>query len=186
MIDIYNWIDVPWYEWYYKMLISENRVLSMNYRRMWIVKELRPNIDQTWHYLFSFFCKKLSIHRIVMLLKKWPCPEWMIVCHNDWNPANNHPDNLRYDTYKSNTNDMRIHWTMSFLNKNHNPSLGKFWKDNHSSKPVCQHTKDWEFIRDWDSITEVHRELWIQISNITHCCRGRIKKTWWYIWKYKN
>ncbi len=186
MIDVFNWIDVPWYEGHYKMLVSENRILSLNYRRMRIIRELVPNIVRAWHYSFCLLSKKYFFHQLVMRLKEWACPEWMVVCHNDGNPANNHPDNLRYDTLKSNANDMRRHWTMFFINKNPKPSLGKFWIYNHSSKPVNQYTRNWEFIREWDSITEAHRELWLYISNITHCCRWRLRKTWWFIWKYKE
>lgn len=186
MIDIYNWIDVPWYVGQYKMLISENRVLSMNYRRTWKIRDLTSSIDKTWHCSFTFPLKRQSIHQLVMLIKEWPCPEWMVVCHNDWNASNNHPDNLRYDTLKWNTNDMRRHWTMFFINNNPKPSLGKFWWTHCTAKPVLQYTKDWEFIREWWAISEAHRELWLHISNITHCCRWRLWKTWGFIWKYKE
>ena len=34
-----------------------------------------------------------------------PCPDGLEVCHNDGNPSNDHVENLRYDTHKSNMQD---------------------------------------------------------------------------------
>ena len=34
-----------------------------------------------------------------------PCPDGLEVCHNDGNPANDHVENLRYDTHRGNMQD---------------------------------------------------------------------------------
>ncbi len=41
-------------------------------------------------------------HQLVALAFIGPCPRGMIVCHNDDNPSNNIPKNLRYDTHENN------------------------------------------------------------------------------------
>lgn len=50
-----------------------------------------------------------AIHRLVLLAFVGPCPEGMEACHNDGNHLNNHFSNLRWDTRKSNWNDMKLH-----------------------------------------------------------------------------
>jgi len=48
-----------------------------------------------------------SVHRLVMLAFRGPCPENMAVCHGDGDRTNNRLDNLRYDTYAANYQDTR-------------------------------------------------------------------------------
>jgi hypothetical protein len=55
--------------------------------------------------------KRLFVHRLVALAFIGPCPEGFQVCHNDGNPRNNVPGNLRYDTPKGNTADKKLHGT---------------------------------------------------------------------------
>ncbi len=45
------------------------------------------------------------VHRLVMLAFVGPCPEGLVVCHNDDNPKNNRLENLRYDTQQANVDD---------------------------------------------------------------------------------
>lgn len=45
------------------------------------------------------------VHRLIMSAFVGPCPEGLIVCHNDDNPDHNHLSNLRYDTPQSNVHD---------------------------------------------------------------------------------
>ena len=108
-----------------------------------------------------------------MLIKEWPCPEWMEVCHNDWNPTNNHPDNLRYDTHSANWKDAYRHWK-----KIQSIMLWKFWKDNHLSKKVI-----WWLI-EFESIREAERITGIDNSTISRCCRWKQKTAWGIVWKY--
>ena len=56
------------------------------------------------------------------------------------------------------------------------------------SKPIIQFTLDGELIREWNSATEVERELNIAHNQITACCKKRknYKSAGGYIWKYKN
>jgi hypothetical protein len=41
-------------------------------------------------------------------------------------------------------------------------------------------------IKEWNDITQASKELNIYNSNISMCCKGKLKTTGGYIWKYKN
>ncbi len=56
----------------------------------------------------------LGVHQVVALAFLGPVPEGMEVAHNDGNPANPLPGNLRYDTPQGNTDDKRRHGTWQF------------------------------------------------------------------------
>lgn len=66
-----------------------------------------------------------------------------------------------------------------------NPAYGKIGKDHPASKKVIQFTKEGNFIREWDSISDVYRDLKIIPTNITAVCRGRAKSAGGFKWKYK-
>ena len=54
------------------------------------------------------------------------------------------------------------------------------------SIPVLQFSKDGTFIKDWPSISEASRKLGIARTHICACCKGRIKSSGGYVWKYKK
>ena len=54
------------------------------------------------------------------------------------------------------------------------------------SKPIIQFTLEGVFIREWQSATIASRELNINQSNISACCKGRYKTCRGFIWKYKD
>lgn len=45
------------------------------------------------------------VHQLVLLAFVGPCPEGMLACHGNDNPADNRPENLRWDTPKANNAD---------------------------------------------------------------------------------
>lgn len=49
-------------------------------------------------------------------------------------------------------------------------------------KPVYQISFGGEVIKKWGSMSEAARSLGLQISNISHCCAGKIKSTGGYKW----
>ena len=55
-------------------------------------------------------------------------------------------------------------------------------KDN-LGEAVNQYDLDGNFIKQWKSLTKASRELGIQISNISMCCKGKRKQAGGYIWK---
>jgi hypothetical protein len=53
-------------------------------------------------------------------------------------------------------------------------------------KPILQYTKDGQFIKEWECAKYAGVELKIQNSDITTCCRGKLKSAGGYVWKYKE
>lgn len=61
--------------------------------------------------------KPFFVHRLVMAAFVGPCPDGMVVCHNNGNGLDNRLDNLRYDTQSENMNDTKRHGTNHWANK---------------------------------------------------------------------
>lgn len=173
-IDIHNFIDIPGYPGY-QIKIATNEVYSFRSKRI-----LKISIQASWHLNLSIYrnreCKTMGIHRLVMLIKEWLCPEWMEVCHYDWNPENNYPDNLRYDTKSENIKDKVRHGTHALA--------GKFWANSYFSKKINQYSIHGDLIQEWWAWSDCSRALKIDGSTITKCCRWKTKTAWWFVFKY--
>lgn len=51
-------------------------------------------------------------------------------------------------------------------------------------RKINQYTLDNKFIKTWESAQEIENALGYSGSNICACCKGRLKKTYGYIWRY--
>lgn len=172
-----KWGDIPWYEWRYKINVETNEVMTVKYKWTSVSKILKNYTQDSGHIWVTLYKenqkKTWKFHQLVMLIKEWPCTEWLEVCHNDWNPLNNHPDNLRYDTHSSNIKDMYLHGTKPTL-------VNNFTK---KSKPVLKIFRGW-VVGYWDSLSSAARENWVNHSYIRACCEGSKKELNWFTWKY--
>ena len=52
------------------------------------------------------------------------------------------------------------------------------------SKKILQFTKSGEFIREWPSAMEASHQIGIAQPNICNCCRGKLKSTGGFVWRY--
>lgn len=75
------------------------------------------------------------------------------------------------------------------------PNYGKKFTDEHrrnmsigrkDKKIIQQYSLEGEFIKEWESLHQINRELGLNIQNISACCRGKKKTIYKYIWKYKE
>lgn len=55
----------------------------------------------------------------------------------------------------------------------------------HHGKKVKQYTLSGEFVREWDCLMDVQREMGLANSNISAVCLGKRKSLGGYIWKYE-
>lgn len=86
---------------------------------------------------------------------------------------------------KSHTSEVRL--KISIANKGRKPT-----KENKEklfkavSKPIIQYTKNGDYIKEWNSATEVTKELGFNSRVINSQARGLRKTAYGFIWKYKN
>ena len=132
MSAVEQWKPVNGYEGIYEVS-SHGRVRSLDRTvtysdgrvRRFKGKVLRATLNPDG-YPFVNLCtqgkkEKRYVHSLVTESFIGARPEGMEVCHNDGNPANNHLDNLRYDTHSDNMLDSVRHGTNPSTAKTHCP-----------------------------------------------------------------
>ena len=112
------WKDIPGYEGKYQVS-NLGRVKSLPRIQEWHHKNgtvfsrsipgriLRPGPINSGHLSVVLGHGKpgVLVHQLVMLAFVGEKPSGTEICHNDGNPANNHLENLRYDTRRENILD---------------------------------------------------------------------------------
>ena len=94
--------------------------------------------------------------------------------------------NIRYDLIKR-----------CIYNKSYNSFTGFLWRFKSQNegdklkKHVCkfkkieQYDKGLNFIKEWESVTEIIKELGFNFNQVSSCCRNEQKTCKGFIWKYK-
>lgn len=124
--------------------------------------------------------KNLYIHKLVA--KHFiPNPNnYPVVNHKNGIKTDNRVDNLEWCTQKYNIQQ-------SFKNGQQKPTwLGKTGIDCPLSIKVNQYDINNNFIKQWNSLRDVQRELNIFAISISRCCKGNQKTAGGYIWRYTN
>ena len=91
------------------------------------------------------------------------------VNHKDENKANDIAENLE--------------WCTASYNANYGTANAR--RSLRLSKPVLQYDLEMNFISEWEKIRDAERELGIDNSHITRCCRGKLNQTGGFVWRYK-
>lgn len=187
-----EWKKIVGYELLYE-ISSIGRIKSLRYRNTTqeiILKNKKERAySRIWLSIYGDV-KYCSIHRLVAQ-HFIPNPNNLpLVCHKDetldenW-LLYNWSDNLFWGTHKDNTQDMYKKWRDNSIFIHNHPHKWVFWKDHPRSKAILQYSFNREFIKEFESITEASRILWITASNITVCCNKEWKTAWWFRWKSK-
>jgi hypothetical protein len=110
---------------------------------------------------------KPAVHRLVLMAWAGPSPSGKHHgCHNDGIPANNHINNLRWDTCKNNCNDRKKHGTTLDGPKNGRARLS--WEEVRELRK--------EYAEGGVSIASLSRKSGIAYSQIREILR---KESWW-------
>lgn len=158
------WKDIPGYEGLYQVS-NYGRVKSFHGR---VEKEkiLQPYYKQKYAQILLIKDKKRKLARVHRLVAEAfiPNPDHKPqVNHKDENKRNNNVDNLEWCDC-----DYNIIYSQG--------------------KAVLQYDKTGNFLREWACMRDAERQLGINITNISACCRkvGRVKTAGGYIWRYKE
>lgn len=89
-------------------------------------------------------------------------------------PEVNHKWEIKIDNRAS-----ELEWSTHKENCEHRSNILK----KGCIKKVKQYDLDGNFIKEWNSIMEIKRELGINNSNIGECCKGRRKTAGGYVWR---
>ena len=184
-----QWKDIEGYEWLYQVS-NQGNVKSFKRNNEWFI--LNPSKDKDWYlhiFLYGNLKKNFSIHRLVALSFIPNLENKPQVNHIDWDKNNNNILNLEWATSKENINHSWSYW-LSKISSNHHfytnhPSKWRFWNNHFNSRVIFQYSKQLEFIKEWWSIIDASRELWISKRNISWCCKWECKTSGWFIWRYK-
>ena len=122
-----------------------------------------------------------SVHRLIALTFIKNPDNLPQVNHIDGNKSNNNVNNLEWCSASEN----QKHSCRVLGNKPNNPWVGKFGKDNPSSKSVLQ-LKDNVIINEFAGLTEAERRTGISHSHISQVCSGKRPLAGGYQWRYKN
>lgn len=174
------WKDVPGYEGLYQAS-NIGRIKSITYRTEHILKPATHRCGYLWVILTNGKIRKtLYVHRLVCLAFIGNPENKETVNHKDGVRNNNHVSNLEWATMAENTKH-------AFAYLNRTPSMrGKFGKLHHASIPVIQLSKEGLFIKRWESIRHIQRELKYPHHHISNVCKGKRISAYGYYWKFEK
>lgn len=174
------WKDIKGYEELYQVS-NMGRIKSLkrkaknkNGYRITNEKIIKPVLTSTCKYYTVGLCKNkkrkiLLVHRLVAQAFIPNPNNYKEVNHKDENKQNNNVNNLEW------------------CNHQYNMHYGKCLKMisiNQHRKKINQYDLEGNFIKQWESVSDIKKEL--NITNIASCCKGRYKQCNGYIWKYVN
>lgn len=160
-----------------------------------VIRKWKPIIVHQ-HKAFNYL--SVQIKHTSYFVHRFICECWygmatdMQAHHIDEDRYNNKPSNLSWVTPSGNmnANDLSVRarktrkqnypkneWVVKMVNNR---------KGKNACRAVVQYTMDNEFVGEYSSIKEVQIQTGFDQGYIGHCCRGKYKQAYGYIWKYKE
>jgi hypothetical protein len=106
-----------------------------------------------------------AVHRLVIRAFLGLPDKGMQTCHNDGNPANNHIDNLRYDTVINNHKDKQKHNTIRCGEK-------CAWATTNNESVIAMRNRR----AAGESLPSIAKDYNMSKANISRICRGELWK----------
>ena len=164
------WKDIEGYEGLYQVS-NLGRVKSLKFGKERIFKGTKNEGGYLQVTLYKEEkIKKYCIHRLVAQ-SFIPNP-------------NNLPEINHIDEIKANNRVENLEWCDRKYNINYGSHNERMIKTN--SIPILQFSKTGDFIKKWDSGTQIERELGFDNGNICSCCKEKLKLAYGYKWGYEK
>ena len=163
------WKDIPGYEGDYQ-ISSSGMVKSTKQGKEKLIA-LSP---MHRGYLQAHLSKdgKTAMLRVHRLVAK------VFIPNPECKPEVNHINGDKTDNRVEN-----LEWCTPSENVRHSYESGTH---GTKAKPVLQYNLQGCFVREWESATEAERQTNIKHNNIAKVCKGKMKQTGGYIWRYKE
>ena len=183
--EYYNielWKDIPGYEGIYQVsnlgrVRSLERVVQSGrgFGNHIIPGQILKPEKSKPGYLFVILSKKHS--RKMYLVHRLVAQAFVPNPHNYQQV--NHIDEM-----KASNNAANLEWCDCKFNINWGTGIERCAKAR--AKSVHQFTLGGDFVAEYWSANEAARQTGYDQSNISACCRGKLKQAYGYIWKYKK
>lgn len=137
------------------------------------LKILKPRYSKSGYYYVDLYIDKksnqISIHRLVAIYHVENPNNFKEVNHLDEDKTNNVSTNLEWCTHLQNM---------------HHGNIGR----RHVSKQVKvnQYDLSGNFVKEFNSCKDAEKYFNKNSSNISNCCKGRLKTAYGYKWKYSG
>lgn len=159
------WKDIKGYENMYQ-ISNFGRVKSLPRKYAGTkTRILKPHLEKD-----GYLRVKLSKNN-----KSICCKVHRLVCESFIKNPNNLDTVNHIDKNKQNNNVLNLEWMSNINNIRYS-----------QNKKVVQYDKNYNLIKEFNSMIEAQNELKINKSNICQCCLGKRKTAGGYIWKYKD
>ena len=160
------WKDIEGYDGY--QISTLGRVKSLKGRNERILKVGTNHKGYKYVMLSKNNVPKMfTVHKLVANAFIKNTQNKPQINHIDGNKANNEVGNLEYCTNREN-------------------QLHAFKTGLHKTKKINQYDLQRNFIKTWDNISTIKKELKIDISHIGQCCKNIRKTANGFIWEYKD
>lgn len=169
------WKDIEGFEGDYQ-ISNIGRVKALNYKgKKNNYHILSLSIDKVGYHQIILKKKNFTVHRLVAMAFIPNPNEYKEINHKDGIKYNNNVENLEWCTRSHNIQhafDMGL-------------KINKKGSESYQAKEVYKYGLDGRFLGKYGSIVEASPNDDVLRSNISACCKGKIKTAGGYIWSYK-
>lgn len=161
----------------------DGNIYNLNWKRTGTMRKVKQHKQTAGYLYFNKNNKPYLVHRFIaelFLPNPNNLPE---INHKDENKLNNCVDNLEWCTHKYNMNYGKF-----ATRKGCNWRFGKSWNKGTGdvNKKVFQYTLYGEFVKEWESSLQIENELGYNKGCIVSCCKGELKTSKNYIWRWEK
>jgi len=174
---------IPWTKMPMYTISNLWKIKSHKFSSTYIVP---TNINNGWYEYFQFvlFKKRYSftVHRMVMLSHIWPCPEGLEVNHLNWIKTDNRLENLEYTTRQKNMKHAIATWLRKPIKGSAHHFFWKTWKSHPKSHTLIQKDMNWEFVKEWGSVSLAAKTLGVSKWYLNNVANKR-DFAYWFLWE---